>query len=253
MKVLQIFMLVLIFTGCCEEPKFLKNGLTKEASQVNQTVIKVDHDSIENRILDTISLTEKFYNEDNQIVKRIQNNLFDNEIIEIEYIYDNSKKLQKEIVNMSFDTTSVNYIYKDTLLLKTTAKTINSEYEFEQITNYSYSQKNKIIEVSISQIFADIESGDTIVNSLTVEKYNEKERIKESQTTNFVNPEQSIKYTYKYKCGRLIKSAAYNQQDSLVSTTKFEYIFDEFNNWIEKKSLENKELSYINTRQIEYK
>jgi len=253
MKVLQIIILILIFTGCCKEPKFLKNGLTKNANKVTEISIKVEYDSLGNKRLDTISITKKFYDKNNQIVKRIQNTLFDNEIMGIEYIYDNSKKLQKEIVKMSFDTATVNYFYNDTLLFRTTSKTVNSEFEFEQITNHKYSQKNKISEVSTSQTFVDLESGDTTLNSLVVDKYNQKEQLIKSLTTNFKNPERNKIYSYKYKCGRLIESKGYNQKDSLISTTIFEYLFDEFDNWIEKKSFENSKLSYIKRRQIEYK
>ena len=245
--------MILIFTGCCKEPKFLNNGLTENANKVIETSIKVEYDSLENRILDTISITEKFYNQENKISKRIENTLFDNEVMEIEYIYDKSKKLQKEIVKMSFDTATVDYIYNDTLLYKTTSNTVNSEFKFEQSTNHKYSHENKISEVVTSQIFVDLESGDTTLNSIEVDKYNRKEQLKESKTTNFTNPERNKMFSYEYKCGRLINSKGYNQKDSLISIINFEYVFDKFDNWIEKKSFENGKLSYIKRRQIEYK
>ena len=253
MNARQILILVLIFNGCCKESRLLENGLTKNANRVTEISIKVKYDSLENRFLDTTSITEKFYNKENQILKRIENPLVDGEITEIEYVYDKSKLLQKEIVKMSLDTATVHYYYNDTLLSKTKSRIINSEFEFFQVTDHKYTEKNMVSEVSTSQIIIELESGDTTLNSLEVDRYNEKGQLKESQTTNFVNPGRSMKYLYKYNCGRLVESKEYNLKDSLISITTLEYILDEFDNWIERKSIKNSRLSYINRRKIEYK
>ena len=112
-----------------------KNIYDTKANKVTEISLKVNIDSINVQNIDTISITEKYYNSNNQITKRKENILFDNEAMEIDYFYDNSNRLEKEIVKFSFDTSTVNYFYQDTLLYKTTSKTINPEFEFEPTSN----------------------------------------------------------------------------------------------------------------------
>lgn len=254
MKKSQILILIIILTGCCKEPNLLKNGLTKKANKITEFSIKIDFDSLNHKIFDTITITEKFYNENNQIINRVDNILFENMIMEIDYIYDKSNRLQKEIVKLPFDTSTVNYFYKDTLLYRTSSNTIvNSEFEFEQTTDHKYNRNNLISETSTSQLFIDIESGDTTRNTLEIDRYNIKGRIKESHLINFSDPEGSKRNLYEYKCGRLISTENYNEKDSLISITYFEYIFDEFENWIEMRTKEDNELKYVRKRQFTYK
>lgn len=252
MKVLEIIILLVVFNGCCKEPKLLKNGLTKSATLVTETIIKVEYDTLGHELLDTVSIIEKFYNDENLILKRVENTIDDNECLTTDYIYDKSKKLKKEIVKMSYDTVAVNYFYRNSLLYKTTSMIVDSEYVFEQIENHKYSRENKIREVSTTQTVVDLQSSDTTLNKVVVNIYNSKELLKESKTTNSIQPERSKKFLYTYKCGRLVKSKEYNQKDSLISLTNFEYILDEFDNWIEKKSFKNNKLIFIRRRQIEY-
>ena len=253
MKKISFIISIFLLTGCCKEPKYLKNGLTTKANKVTETILKVNRDSLNIQNIDTISIIEKFYNSNDQITKRKENIVFDNQTMEIDYFYNKSKKLEKEIVKLPFDTSTVNYFYKDTLLYKTSMKTINQEFEFEQISTHNYNRKNKLTEVLTSQFYLDLASKDTFANSMEVNKYNTNEKLKESKLSNFVYPERSKRTLYKYKCGRLFSTKNYNDKDSLISISNFEYVFDEFNNWTEMKTKESNKLKYIRKREIDYK
>ena len=84
-------------------------------------------------------------------------------------------------------------------------------------------------------------------------KYNSNKKLKESKLSNFIHPKRSKRNLYQYKCGRLLSTENYNDQDSLVSISSFEYVFDEFNNWTEMKTKEDNKLKYIRKREIDYK
>jgi PBP1b-binding outer membrane lipoprotein LpoB len=253
MKKIQIIISILLLTGCCKEPKYLKNGLTTKANKVTEVNLMVNVDSLDIQNIDTISITEKYYNSNNQITKRNENILFDNQTIDIDYFYDNSNRLEKEIVKMSFDTSIVNYFYKDTLLYRTAIKTIHPEFEFEQVTTYNYNRKNKLTETLTSQLYVDLANRDTFLNTEEVSKYNSNKILKESKLSNFVYPKRSKRNLYQYRCGRLLSIENYNDRDSLVSISSFEYIFDEFSNWTEMKTKEGNKLKYIRKREIDYK
>ena len=250
---IQIIVSILILSGCCQEPKLLKNGLTKEVDKVTEFSVMVYPNSEKNINFDTIAITEKFYNKNNQIDKRIDNLIFDNKINEIDIIYDESKNIKKEIIKTSFDTTIVNHFYKDGLLHKTSTSTIKPEYKFEQNTIHKYNQNRKLKEILTSQLYVDKRSNDTTLNILEKDKYNKKEQLENSQFINQNNHKESTFKSYKYTCGRLKSIDNYNYRDSLISITTFDYVFDEHNNWIEMKSKENGVPRIMKLRQINYK
>jgi hypothetical protein len=84
--------LILLFSitiiGCCNQPELLNNGLTKKANKTTIYFINIRKDSLNNKIQDTVSIIENKYNNNDKISYLIQNPLFTNEQMEIEYIYD---------------------------------------------------------------------------------------------------------------------------------------------------------------------
>ena len=241
--------------GCCNQTKLLKNGLTKKATTITDYTIKIEKDSLNNSIKDTIIITEKLYNENDQIISRLQRNLFVNESMEIGFIYDKSKKLIKETVKLSSDSSafSVNYFYKDSLLQNHKSETSNDIFRFTQIGEYKYNSKNKLKEGSLRQLYIDLETNDTITNTIEIAKYNKKENVYETIINDYIKPERNKKTKSDYDCETLIRTREYDYKDSLISTTEYNYKFDEFENWIERQSFENGKLNYIRTREIEYK
>jgi len=253
MKEIITLILFVCITGCCDEPIFLKTGFTKETKSVIDITLRINNDSINNRIIDTVSITEKYYNEKNKIISRIQQTLFDNGRMEIDYLYSESNRLQKEIIKLHFDTSTVDYVYQDTMIYKASTHTIKSDFEFRQITNYKYSKANLLSEIAMSQLYVDKESGDTSLNSLIVDTYNKKERIEKSLTINYLDTTKNKMSLFNYKCGRLTGINEYNSKDSLTLKTKLKYIYDSDGNWIERKTINNGDLKYIVKRQIEYR
>lgn len=251
MQKYQLLLLIVFITGCCEERTSSKNKLTRNVNKITEYKIKVSYDSLDIPNYDTISITEKHYNHNNQIIKRNEKTLFDNETIEIDFIYNAANKLQQEIVKMSLDTTTLNYYYRNDLLDKISAKSIVPEFSFEHISKYKYDWCNNLKEVSTTQQIINSEYKDTL-NTLEVEKYNEKGRLRENKFTDFSNPKRNSTYLYHYQGDTLRNMESYNNQDFLISRTYFEYKVDEFNNWIETKSIENNRLNYIKIRKIEY-
>jgi len=255
MNRLLIILFSIFLIGCCNEPKLLNNGLTKSVSQITEYTIKVENDSLNNKIQDTLVITEKKYNENDQIISRHQRNLFANETMNIEFTYNNEKKIKREIVTLSNDSSNlvVDYFYKDKLLLETKSESKNDIFQFEQVGSYKYNSDNKLKESSLKQIYIDIESNDTITNTLEISKYNDREFVTESKLSDFKKPERNRKSEYKYDCEVLMEIKEFNSKDSLISTTEYKYEFDKFENWIKRESFENDKLNYIRTRELKYK
>ncbi|AXG74802.1 hypothetical protein DVK85_11405 [Flavobacterium arcticum] len=253
-KVLILFFLIFLI-GCSNKPKSLDNGLTKKASKITEYIINVKKDSLGNEIKDTLSIIEKKYNGNNQIINRVEQYLYSNESMQIKYDYNENEKLRREIVKLSNDSTSiiVNYFYKDTLLLKTLSETKNNAFYYKQIGRYKYNTENTLKQLSLFQYFIDVESNDTIAKTIEVNNYDKKKLLTKSILSNFTEPEKSRTTKYEYDSRTLIKTREFNSKDSLILETVYKYEFDEFKNWIRKEAFENDILNYINTRKIEYK
>lgn len=255
MNRLFILLFSILLIGCCREPKLLNNGLTKSASQLTEYTILIKRDSVNNETRDTLMIRNKFYNNNNQIISLHQKTLFDNVKVEIEYSYNELKKIKKEVVKMSTETLpfSVDYIYKDTLLYQSKAIVNYSNEKFEQIETYYYRKNNSKNKSVSSQIFIDLESSDTIRNSVSTAYFNKNEIAIKIETIHKKDLERNRKIVYKYDCQRLIGLKEFNGNDSLISTLKYEYDLDNFGNWISKKIYNNKKLDKIITREINYK
>jgi hypothetical protein len=255
MNKLLILLFSIFLIGCCNEPKLLNNGLTKKATKITEYTIKSINDSLNNKIQDTLVITELKYNENDQIIKRVQQNLFAEVTMEIDFVYNKSKKTEREIVKMSSDSLPliVNYFYNDSLLNQTKSIFENNSEKFEQIESYYYGKNQKLEKKILFQVYVDKESKDTITNSETVSYFDKNELAKKVETANHKNTERNSKTEFRYDCGILIESLDFNFKDSLISTTTYKYKLDKFKNWIKKESFENDKLNYIKTREIEYK
>jgi len=255
MNRLLILLFSILFIGCCDEKKVLNNGLTKKADKTIVNYIRIERDSLNMKSLDTLSIRENKYNSNDQISNLIQTSLFDNEKLEIDYIYNDFNKIKTEIGKMSNGSImfEVQYFYKDTLLIKTQSENETDIFHFKQIGQYEYNSDKTLKQSSLLSLYIDIESKDTITNTIEISKYDNKELISESKLSNFLNPERNRTLKYKYKCGTLIKEFEFNSKDTLISNTEYKYEFDKFENWIKKELIVNDELNYIQSREIEYK
>jgi hypothetical protein len=255
MNKLLTFIILLLLIGCCGETDLPDNGLKGNVKMLTEYNIIVKFDTLNNAIPDTLSVVKKFYNELNQIIERNQEYSFAEETMDITYEYNRCNRLKKERVKMSFDSVAidVDYIYKGSLLEKTVSVSSRDSITFEQISLNQYNSDNNLSESSISQLFIDKKTGDTLKNSLQVDKYDENGLVKQSEFKFQENPEKNNRSEYIYSGNDLLKIKEYNQNDLLISTVRFEYKKDSLGNWIERKAFENDTLNAIKTWNIVYK
>jgi len=255
MNKFQAFIISLILIGCCGETELPENGLKGDVKMLTEYNARIIYDSINNPIRDTISVVKRYYNKQNQIVERNEEYTFSDETMDITYEYNRCNRLEKELVQMSFDSNAVDvdYIYKGPLLTKTISESSRDSTTFKQIGLYSYNSDKKLTQNTLSQLFIDLKTGDTIKNSLQTDNYNEKGILTESEMKYQEKPIQNGRTEYFYKANDLIKTLEYNQNDSLISSYRFEYKKDEIGNWIERKTFKNDKLNNIKTWNIVYK
>ena len=134
-------------------------------------------------------------------------------------------------------TFTVNYFYNDTLLIATRSEHKDDEMEFKYIGKYRYTSENKLKESSLAQLYIDMETNDTITNTLEVKNYDEKQLVTTSKLSDYVTPTQSKHYIFTYDDEMIIEIKEYDAKNSLISTIKNTYQFDQFDNWIKKNLL----------------
>lgn len=206
MNRLFILLFSISLIGCCREPKLLNNGLTKSASQITEYTIVVKSDSANNEIRDTLMVRNKLYNNNDQIINLNQKTLFDNEKMEIDYSYNELNKIKREVIKMSTDSLPfiVNYIYKDTLLYQSKAIVDYPNEKFEQIETYYYRKNNSKDKSISSQLFIDLESSDTIINSVSTTYFDKNEIATKLETVHKTDSKRNRKIVYEYNCQNLI-------------------------------------------------
>jgi hypothetical protein len=253
-KLLTIFLSIVLF-GCNKDSEKPKNGLTKSANEIIEYTIRIQNDSQNDGIRDTLLIANKKYGKDDQIIHQSRKTLFDNQEMEIDYVYDSNNRLKQEIVKMSSDSLpfKVNYSYKNSLLFKSSGIVDNENERFEQIETHYY-RNDKTKEKSIMrQIYVDKETTDTIRNSTVKTYFNRNEQIDSILSINLRKQGQNRKAVYEFNGKNFIGLLEYNENDSLLSNQKFEYKMDEFDNWTEKKIIENGDLKRMIIRDIKYK
>ena len=253
-RLLILFLSFLLF--CCkEQPKKFKNGLTKEAGQITEYIVKIKENPNGGTSQDTISITSKFYN-NNQIVKRVQKTLFDNQTMVTNFVYDEFGKIQKEVVIMDFDNSNfeVEYIYKDSILIKTQViNEVQENVRFKQVENYKYRNNGTKFETETIQEYIDFNTNDTLVDMISFSKFNENELVIEIVTINHRNPLLNSKRNYEYENGLAKQQKIYDSNDSLTSEINYEYEFDKYDNWIKETSFKENKPDKLTIREIKYK
>lgn len=175
--------------------------------------------------------------------------------MEIDYSYNTLKKIEKEVVKMSTDNTPfvVDYIYKDTLLYQAKGIVNYPNEKFEQIETYYYRKDNSKDKSISTQIFIDLQSSDTIRNSISTTYFDKNEIATKIETVHKTDSKRNRKIVYEYDCHKLIELKEFNENDSLISTLEYKYDLDKFDNWVSKRIYESEKLSKIITREIKYK
>src|SRR5690554_8206913 len=104
----------------------------------------------------------------------------------------------------------VNYIYKDTLLYQSKAIVDYPNEKFEQIETYYYRKNNSKDKSISSQIFIDLESSDTIINSVSTTYFDKNEIATKIETVHKTDSKRNRKLVYEYNCQNLIGLKEYN-------------------------------------------
>jgi len=241
--------------GCSKKSERLKNGLTRSAKKVVEYAIQIEKDSLDTPSRDTLLITRKIYGKNDQLIKQTLQSLHDDHQMITDYIYNSSNQIKQEIVKMSADCLplKVNYTYKDSLLYQSRSLRDNKNELFEQVvTNFYKKDKTKKRSV-MTQVYIDKLSKDTINYALVNAFYNKDENYDSTIITNLKKPGFKRKTIYKYNGNETSLIQEFDDKDSLVSVTKFEYKMDKLNNWIEKRIIKNETLKTIVFRKIEYK
>jgi len=255
MNRLLIFFLSLFLIDCGKPKKIWDNGLTKSAEEITEYTIRIQKDSLKKEIRDTLLIAVKKYRDDDQIAFQTRKTLFDNEQMKIDYVYDSADRLKQEIMKMSTDSLpfKVNYSYKNSLLFQSSGILDNETERFEQIETHYYRKDDTKEKSIMRQIFLDKETNDTIRNSTVSTYFNTDEKVDSILSINLSRQGQNRKAVYEFDGKNFIGLKEYNEKDSLLSNQKFKYKMDEFENWTEKKVIENGILKRIIIREIKYK
>lgn len=255
MKKSLTFIILSLLIGCCGENDLPESRLKGDVKMLTEYNVSVKYDSLNTKILDTLSVIKKYYNERNQIVEQNINYVFSDESMDITYTYNSCKRLKKERVKMSFDsnTIDVNYMYKGSLLVKSISESARDSTTLRQIGAYHYNSNRRLIKNSLSQLIIDLKTGDTIKNSLQTDNYNEKGLVMGSEMEYDEKPSQNGRSEYFYTADDLSKTLEYNHNDSLISTYRFLYKKDKLGNYIERKIFKDAKLNAIMTLNIKYR
>jgi hypothetical protein len=133
------------------------------------------------------------------------------------------------------------------------SKSTDEEFQFTQIGEYEYHDDNSLKQSSLLTQGIELETKDTITNTLEISIYDKKELVTESRLLNFKTPERNRITKYEYNSRTPTTMLEFNDKDSLISRTDYKYSFDKHKNWIEKKSIKNGQLDFIIRRKIKYK
>lgn len=253
-KTILLFWLTTSMISCCKSTIKLDNGLTKSASSIIEYTIQVASDSNGIPQLDTLVCTTKTYNTFNNITSRQQYNIFSDDSININFIYNQEQDLIKEQVNLSEtkDVFEVVYHYEKSKLKRSSANFEFSSLQSQLEGTYNYTLFGDLKTTTQSQLFINKEDGDTLTHNLE-KSYYKNDLVYKSEFQNFKAPEKNSITEYIYKCDTLTQQLTYNFKDSLLSRTEYKYEYDAYGNWISKQSFSKGQLTLIKTRKINYR
>ena len=252
MRSILIIISIVSFWNCGKKSNELIGDFTRSVKSVDELNLYVKSDSIGNQIFDTISLVNKNFGVGNRIKNRKEDYYYGDEIMEIDYEYNWSNEIKREIVKMTSDTIVMNYNYEKSLLKSVVGNSVSDEFSFSQLTTFQYNENDILISDSTFQLSIDMATNDTISKSITVKKYGKNRIVLEEKISYEIHPERNKYWVYGYEDGRISKTILYNNQDSVISNFSYEYINDNFGNWIQKRTLKVDTLKYLYTRKIEY-
>ncbi len=257
-KVLLFFLLIIISSCCNTSDRVARNeyGLKGNVKQISQYAFLKNDSLTQDLDNDTISIKKSYFNQNGKIEKIIIQYTFNGESVISDFMYDQKSNLINEIVK-SYDDSSfeVNYYndYKDSLIISTNSTAMVDSLVFKNKTIYEYNSKDILKRSEVSRIHFDLETNDTIGNSVEIYNYDSNGYLKKARVKYLDSLDKSEKYIYKRNCEGLLLSTKSYKSNKLISKFINEYSFDEMDNWIEMKVFQKDTLRKIFSREIVYK
>ena len=254
MKTIAILSSIILLVSCQEERLILDNGLTKGAHKTSEVLLSIEIDSNGIQLEDTMLIKDKYFNNLDKIIKWKQLTYYDDVSTEIDFAYNEFNKVKKESIYMSEDSIKFDilYYFQDSMVKYSTSEFNREDYKFFQKSNYSYTNNRNLEKIVTNSTYILPETSDSILKK-EIEFYSKGEQLIKKEFYNYSNPQEDEYHIYKYKNKNLASRKEFNYNDSLLSKVEYKYEFDEYSNWIERKSIENDSISYRIIRNIDYR
>jgi len=254
MKKLIIYFITVIFLISCgtEEINSLKrNGINGDVKEISQEKWSVSEKFGEFLPKEKIEAFDEHY----KIIYNSDGNLLENWIYNskgnlegiIKSKWNNYKLIKQSLYNNNGDSEGeIIFEYEDSLNLNNYKKLFYDKDGNEQF--YLLIEENENGNVTSFKSFLVSDS----LLEWSVTKYDDNNHITEEK---LYNQSKELKQRNIYKTdiqGNIIKKAEYDQVDSLIKITTFEYELDNQNNWIKQIVFENDKALFMRIRTIKY-
>lgn len=249
-----LLILILYIVGCANAQESSSKASSNQIRNTTEYVIKVEYDSSDSVRHDTVTVTKKTYNQFDKI-EHIAEYFGSGDTMVVKYIYDDNQRLIKEITKISNRDSDMilDYIYEDTLITQGLSSHRSDMTDMTYTMDYKYDINNKLKEITTKHLVKEAATDDTLFSTLQISRYDEHKQVIETETTDYRKPHFSDKRKYLYDDKVLVESKIYDSSDSLVSKEKFQYKYDQFQNWILMETFVDDKLRYFRTREIQYR
>ena len=232
-----------MFFGCSQNPK-----------RTIEYNIKVTSNSLGVESQDTIFISKRNFNRENQVDTLLRYYPHTKDSIKSIHFYNENDQLV-QILGIDYQSEAIDtlkYYYSDTTLSKTVLEIKNKDSRLIRIERFSYDSNDRLVKSLLSEIII-AESNDTVKNTLEEKTYMTANQIKQIRKIDSLNPYNSSKLVYEYKDELVARVKEYDASDSLIFQGTYEYRFDNQNNWIEQWLYNNDTLIFKKNRELFYK
>ncbi len=251
-----LFILTLIFFMACQkhdDSKFEDIGIYKDINSFKIIMYKISDENEK----DTFQIKQYKYNRQGKLIKSITTYPIYNDTFTSEYKYNSDNELIKEICTPS--KTKQPYIIEYNKINDTLAS-FHLEINDENFTYIEsgidiYDSNNKIKQSKMKTFHFDLNKpNDTIVKTKSESFYKngfcyKKNSMYYNEYTDSINNVVS-KY-FKDDKNRLIKMIEISNGKETESI--YEYEYDKYGSWIKQTTIENRKITWIEEREIDYK
>jgi hypothetical protein len=229
------------------------NGKVKKLTKLKLKVLK---DSTNKTYYDTIFIEKTTLNRKGKLKKRTTKQFFRGKLSHsgiADFEYNNNGQLAIENYYTILDSTNirVEYHYNDTLISKIKSITYyeTERNDFEE--NYFYRPNNKLKYRELKSITIDTIRKDTVYKQFTKFIHDENGYLVESDWTSSIEDFDKKEIYVNNRKGFVKELISINRYNSKIDTIRYEYEFDDKDNWILTKEFIKDSLVEITKRIIE--